>query len=155
MKASPFKPVRRVRHDETDQLTYEPAANLTAAFRAVQKANDRCRAKPSFANVADACRKCRTMFAEFIGEALTAGASVRLTMLPRVQALLEDCREVVTDAMPHITEDEESELASGYLEHIGDRIRLSTALSEHALPGYLDEIASQLSKSAPKLAATH
>jgi hypothetical protein len=144
---SPFKPVIWVHESDTDQFTYEPAGGLVLSLDCLDRATQECLATPSFDNVADACRKCRTAFAEFIGEALTSGATVRNRFLPRVEDLLGRCLAAVTAALPKLSEEERS-LAHGYIRHIEDRIGLACALRTHALPGYLDEIEARLSKAS-------
>ena len=142
-----FRPIPFVSPDNTDQLTYEPAENLKEALKALDEANTICRLTPSFDNIADACRKCRTAFAEFIGAALTVGGSVRKTILPHVESLLRDCEESVGGALDSISDPEQKRLAEGYHSHIGDRIRLAAALRANALPGYMDEIQAACEQS--------
>jgi hypothetical protein len=141
---SPFIPVSHVPSTETDEFTYQPTENLHEAFMLLDMAIAACVNERSFDEVLNVCRKCRTAFAEFTGEAITGGTVARAILLPRITGLLHASELAVEDAKPFILDPDKLALAEGYLRHIRRRLELAAAMKSMGLKGYLDEIRTKL-----------
>ncbi|WP_449071842.1 hypothetical protein [Prosthecobacter sp.] len=131
--------------DEANDFAYEPTLNLEEAFRLLRETINACADAPSFQSVLNVCRRCRTAFAEFTGEAIAGGEDARKVLLPRMLDLLQTSRDGVSEAMLQLSNPEEWKLADGYRTHIQRRLELAERLQSHGMQGYVDEIRARLS----------
>ena len=144
-----FRPTTWIGPTEPDPLTYEAVHDLAIALDELDCANKQCRAEPSFDNVVDACRKCRTAFAEFVRELGLAGTACDPN---RLESLLAECHAAVATALSGICKPHEIDLTRGYLRHIENRIHLARTFRIEGDIGYDREIKKLLDEAEANIA---